>query len=318
LKNIRGILNVDLCLEKTVKLEVKSCSFTEITKWNSQSTLEHLVIRDCANLQSFPPLGNISTVIVSVCSKVKIQFGNQNKFSFHGQSLTFETMQLMSTKNLQDLLLVAKFPGGFNDFSFCHDIPILSLCSVSYFKPFLSFFHGKSNTLSGFNLARWSGKLFPNVEKCHLNYCSELSQWPDMPKVERIKVAQCHDFTMFPSFPSLKKLGITSCRNLSEIFPSPQVTKFAICYCSQLEVIPGFVSVKTLKIAKCDKLSVVLSMKSALKVEIKDCRELGDLKEMAKEWSESAKKTRTVRLSSAPRSDDDRSFWSSLATVEAD
>jgi hypothetical protein len=107
LKNIRGILKVDLYLEKTVKLEVKSCRFTQITNWNSQSTLEHLVIRDCPDLHSLPPLGNISTAIVASRSKVKIQFGNQNKFSFHGQYLTLETMQLMSaqlqsTKYLQD------------------------------------------------------------------------------------------------------------------------------------------------------------------------------------------------------------------------
>jgi hypothetical protein len=134
LHGISEITQVNLYLEKTVKLEVvQSVNLREITAWNSEKVLREVILRDCLGLEILPPLENISAISIVGSERTSFQVGRQKKLSYQGNSLSVDTLKAISTEmpflsSLEELKLDSCFcPTEFIDFSWCLNIAVLEL-----------------------------------------------------------------------------------------------------------------------------------------------------------------------------------------------
>jgi hypothetical protein len=277
LENIHGISNANLNLEKTRKLKLFKCGFEEITAWNSQSSLTDVTIDHCESLHTLPAFENISSIVIYAHGDYLLEFqvGRQKKLVFHWSSISLQTLQNMSNPPmfagcLQELSLRIHFPLEFNDFSFCRNIPLLSLehCTILdelYADlPKFPVYYGKNISLKLFCVDFWFGKVIPNVETCNLISCLHEVELPEMPNLHSFHINQCDipvqlQIEEIRNFPLLRTLLI----NAVCISDLPLLVNFSFCkniFSLELSELPGLVNchgienVHELRIVRCDKL----------------------------------------------------------------
>jgi hypothetical protein len=280
LYNVNTEQEVNFHLESTTRLRVSFCSFTKITAWNSQS-LQEVTVNSCSSLGSCPPLDSIPVVSISFCSGLYdlLQFGRQTKLSFHFNTLQDRFLHNMSShaifySSLQQLRLIADFIVEFKDFSFCQNIPILELNFIPLGQelPFIPVFHGKSIRLHNFNLSGWCGQILPNVERCHLYDCGNLSTFPEMPKLTRLRVF-CFELQAIPNLPSLNYLSMESCK-VKQIQLPLHTIKAEISNCEFLQGISGPGVPQSLTLQNCPRLRSLPARESIKHLTISYCENL--------------------------------------------
>jgi hypothetical protein len=219
LSDIQGISCANLYLEKTIRLVIWKCGFTEITEWNSENSLRELNIDDCKNLARTPSFGSIETVSIlgNINRILNFQVGQQTKLSVIGGALSFQTLEFMSkhpcfADSAKELTLNCSYPIGFTDFSFCQNITDLDLkLHYNINMKFPPVYNGRNFSLRCFSLSDWTGReIFPNVEKCKLDCCTESFNLPQMPKLRDLSVYDCQGITHIPYFPLLTELCVFS------------------------------------------------------------------------------------------------------------
>jgi hypothetical protein len=316
LENIHGISNANLNLEKTRKLKLLHCGFEEITAWNSQSSLTDVTIDHCESLHTLPAFENISSVVIYAHGDYLLEFqvGRQKKLVFHWSSISLQTLQNMSNHSmfagcLRELSLRIHFPLEFNDFSFCQNIPLLSLehCTIQdelYADlPKFPVYYGKNISLNLFCVDFWFGKVLRNVETCNLISCLHEVELPEMPNLHSFLINQCDipvqlQIEEIRNFPLLRTLLINACQNLGRIGFYPNLSKAKIVQCDNLNDVSGLTTVRNLEIKICPCLTIVPSLKNIENLKLENCETLSDLSHLS--WSDVPKAKRTVCISDLP------------------
>jgi hypothetical protein len=303
LRGIKGIRQAHLYLDKTIELELILCDFEEIVDWREKHSMKEVIIHGCDKLISFPCLKGIPVVSITTHNTrlSNFQIGGQTKLCFDGRSITLQTMlQITSqpTSFFESLtylqLRCLHFPTEFQDYSIFQNIPVLYLMNnlgygrISQSPIFPRVFTGRKLALSYFNLSLWSsGQSFPNVESCKLQYCHDLVQLPEMPKLKTLVIESCHQLSAIPSLPSLTHLIVNSINNLVSISGCGLCLKFSrIENCGSLEHPFGFDSVEQLLIRNCPKIKTIPDLECVRILDIHSCNKL-DLRSSRREKSTS-------------------------------
>jgi hypothetical protein len=289
LVGIQQILSVDLFMNSTVKLELISCDFEEIRRWNT-NMLKKLLIRNCFKLSRFPVLGNISKVLFfsnpssenisqPVPQNIPLRVGHQKELYLSGGSLTLETVHSMVAHpnfltSVQRLTLSCLLPRL--DYSLFLNVPSLALDDENDNELELTNYHGKKLSLGEFNCSLMVGQNFPNLESCFLWACQ---------------------LETFPLFPKLQVLKLEECQTISSVFSSPALFSVTIINCPELNDISQLGQVNVLNIRNCPELASVPQMVTAHDISIVNCGKIKYLTDMTQGWSASLDEKRVVYLS---------------------
>jgi hypothetical protein len=135
------------------------------------------------------------------------------------------------------------------DFSFCVNIPVLELSYVAEGDgPSFPVFRGKDLLLNNFSLSSWKEEiLLPDLKKCRLSSCPDLTEFPQAPELELLYLHSCRLKTL-PALPSLQKLIVseTGCP-ISPFFPN--LREVCLHRCALLGDFSAFASAQKFKLS---------------------------------------------------------------------
>jgi hypothetical protein len=269
------------------------------------------VIRGCHCIKIIPPLENISEFSLG-SHRFSFLVGKQKRLFYQGWCPSLQSLQAMSTEtsflsSVEELKLnCTSFPSGFFDFSWCQNVPVLELRSITstpwHIPSFPTVFSGKELKLTGFELSNWHEQLcFPNLINCQLDRCKSLESLPDMPLIARLSVNDCPVLSRIPSFPVLTHLTLNKNSILSTILYSPNLLQAEISNCPCVEDISGLVGVEKLEISYCVGLTCIGSFPKLKELILGECPNLSDLQHLSREWEiHFIQKKRVIRLYCLP------------------
>jgi hypothetical protein len=276
LKGVHGVKTLSLNSNTLKKLEVISCRFHEIRSWNNGSKLQSLVYFEADNsipVYLIPPRSPIPSFEGIPELALNSWYGVNTEWVMNAKSFTYKStgnipfevlIRPQFSQQLISLILKCGFPATFHDFSFCSHIQFLTLTrpadSVGFY-PQCPTFYGQEIKLQKFSLSAWNGGVLPNVKKCHLTDCVQLTHFPALPLCRELHLQCCMELTSCsPEMPFLSELAITDSR-LKAVPRYPNLKRASLRDCHEIKSYDSFSRVNLLGIQNCAKLTRVGAFK---------------------------------------------------------
>jgi hypothetical protein len=233
LTEFRSIASINFDLIGLEYLDINSCLFRHITKWNSRKHLKRLFIRDCFVDVDLPSVDDIPSVSFTGDTPENLPFsttGNHERVVLHTPCISVALMQTFTDDNflgkLKHLELNGIFSVALDDYYYSawKDIAeVLLWNTLGLSRPSFPVFFGKEISLFSFSLSSWNNQILPKLKKCSLTSCHDLVHFPEAPVLVELSLSHCTLLESFSCLPSLRKLSISRCPNLKTIPAFPKL-----------------------------------------------------------------------------------------------